>query len=66
MAFNVPALRSAVERIRNQAGGSLPILIGGGACDWVGGLERELPVDGVARSALEAVSVAAALLGVRA
>lgn len=66
MAFNVPALRSAVERIRSQSGGTLPILIGGGACAWVNGLERELPVDGVARSALEAVSVAAGLLGVRA
>lgn len=66
MAFNVPALRSAVERVRSQAGGALPILIGGGACSWVSGLERELRVDGAARSGLEAVSVAARLLGVRA
>jgi methanogenic corrinoid protein MtbC1 len=66
MAFHVPALRSAVQQTRRQAGGALPILIGGGGCAWVSGLERELAVDGLAGSALEAVSVAARLLGVQA
>lgn len=66
MTFNLPALRSVVARARSQTRGTLPILIGGGACAWVSGLERGLAVDGMALSALEAVEVSAGLLGVRA
>lgn len=62
MTFNVPALRRALERVRAQTGGKLPIVIGGGACGWVKNVAEELAVDGTASDAASTVRVISRLL----
>lgn len=42
MAFNIPALRSVVLRVRAQTHGALPIAVGGHACTWSRSLAREV------------------------
>jgi MerR family transcriptional regulator, light-induced transcriptional regulator len=64
MTFNVPALRRALERVRAQTGGKLPIVVGGGACSWVKNAAEELAADGTACDAAETVRVISRLLGV--
>ncbi len=63
MAFNVPALRRAVARVRAEAG-ALPLAVGGGACLWAQGLAEELEVDATGSDAAELVAAAQRLLGV--
>lgn len=64
MTFNVPALRSATERVRQRTAGSLPIAIGGGALSWMNALAAELQADATASNARELVESARRLLGV--
>jgi len=64
MTFNVPALRRTVERVRLEAGTSLPLAVGGGACTWMAGLPHALGADATARDARELVEAARRLLGV--
>lgn len=62
MAFNVPAVRAAVERVR-RADPGLPLLVGGNACVWLRGLVQELAVS-TGRDAREVVGVVRRLTGV--
>jgi methanogenic corrinoid protein MtbC1 len=64
MTFNVPALRTALARVREHTGGKLPIVIGGSACGWVKNVAEELAADGTAGDAAETVRVISRLLGV--
>lgn len=64
MTFNVPALRTAVERVRAETRGALPIALGGGACQWVKGIAQELGADVTGYDASELVAAASRLLGV--
>ena len=63
MSFNVPALRTAVTRVRAENPG-LPIAIGGGACIWNERLAEELAADLAGCDAAELVAKAQKLLGV--
>lgn len=63
MTFNVPALRTAVARVREATGGKLPIAVGGGARAWKGS-DDELAVDVTGSDAEELVTAASELLGV--
>lgn len=65
MAFNIPALRSAVIRIRAQTEGHLPITVGGHACEWARSLADEVGADGSGADAEALVAVAMRLLGIR-
>jgi MerR family transcriptional regulator, light-induced transcriptional regulator len=65
MTFNVPKLREAVRRVREQHP-DLPIAIGGGACVWNQGLAAELDATISGRDATELVENARKLLGVAA
>lgn len=62
MDFNLPALRTAVPRVREHVGLGLPIVVGGSACN-VSDLTSELGVDGTASDVAEAVACAARLVG---
>ena len=63
MTFNVPKLRDAVRRVRQQYP-ELPIAVGGGACAWNLGLTSELSANISGRDATELVDNAKRLLGV--
>jgi methanogenic corrinoid protein MtbC1 len=65
MTFNVPKLREAVRRAREQHP-ELPIAVGGGACVWNQGLAAELGATISGRDAAELVENARKLLGVAA
>jgi MerR family transcriptional regulator, light-induced transcriptional regulator len=65
MAFNVPQLRDAVRRVRENAR-HLPIAVGGGACAFDTGLAADLGADIAGRDAAELVQKARAVLGVSA
>lgn len=45
MPFNVPALRSAVERVRRGTAGRVPIAVGGHACRCDSGLARQVQAE---------------------
>lgn len=62
MTFNVPALRSAVVRVRGKS--SVPIAVGGHACAWMTELAADVGADATARDARELVAAACRLLGV--
>ena len=64
MAFNVPAVRAAVARVRAAFPG-LPVFVGGNACVWLRGLVQELAVS-TGRDAREVVAAARAATGVAA
>jgi MerR family transcriptional regulator, light-induced transcriptional regulator len=64
MTFNVPQLRDAVRRVREQCPG-LPLAIGGGACVYERGLAAELGADIAGQDAAELVQRAKARLGVQ-
>lgn len=61
MSFHGAALRAAVEKIRAM-NLTLPIAVGGAACDWSRDLARSLGVDATASSAAEIVPVVERLL----
>jgi len=61
MTFNLPALRDAVARVREEHP-HLPLAIGGGACVWNKTLAEELRPDIVGSDASELVSQARELL----
>lgn len=65
MAFNVPALREAMQRVRARHAG-LPIAVGGGACSWHPGLASEVGASIQGNDAAELVDNARRLLGVAA
>jgi methanogenic corrinoid protein MtbC1 len=62
MTFNVPALRTAVARVR-EAEPQLPIAIGGHACTWSRGLAADLGVACVGDDAAALVQAARERLG---
>lgn len=62
MTFNVPALRSATERVRAKTAGRLPIAVGGGACTWTRSLPAEVGAEATACDAREMVAAARRLL----
>lgn len=64
MPFNVPALASAVGRLRRAASARMPILVGGGACAWTPTSLAALDIDGVADDAAHAVDLARRVLEV--
>ncbi len=66
MHFNAPAARDVVMRVREHTGGSIPIAIGGGECEWTKALARELSVEITGCSAAEFVATASRFLGVAA
>jgi MerR family transcriptional regulator, light-induced transcriptional regulator len=63
MAFNVPALREAVRRVR-AIHPDLPIAVGGGACSWQPGLASEVGAQLHGNDAAELAEKAKRLLGV--
>lgn len=65
MSFHASALREAVSRVR-ETHPTLPIAVGGGACQWSGGLTDDVKADATARSGSELVAVARHLLRVSA
>ena len=65
MAFNIPALRLAVARVRAQTDGRLPIAVGGHACEWAHSLAVEVGADASGTDAESMVSAAMRLLKVR-
>ncbi|MEY4549697.1 MAG: hypothetical protein RL685_5892 [Pseudomonadota bacterium] len=64
MAFNAPALRTAVREVRQWVPSPCPILTGGAACSWIKGLQQELGIAGTANDAREALRLAQQLVGV--
>jgi methanogenic corrinoid protein MtbC1 len=62
MAFNLPALRSAVEALR--AATRIPIAVGGGACLWSDNAAASVAADLTASSAAELVELVRQRLGV--
>lgn len=62
MAFNIPALRSAVTRIRAQTDGRLPIAVGGHACEWARSLADEVGANASGADAEAMVEIAIRLL----
>lgn len=62
MAFNLAALRAAVQALR--AVSSVPIAVGGGACVWSDRASSSVAAELTARSASELVERARQLLGV--
>lgn len=64
MAFNLPALRTCVERVRKAC--SVPIAVGGAACSWDEHAAETVAADLHASSADELVHKARVFLGVRA
>lgn len=62
MSFNVPSLRTAVERVR--AATPKPLFIGGHALRWQQGLAAELDVPAAGETADELVTMARRLAGV--
>lgn len=65
MAFNAAALRATAERLRAEVQPPVPIAVGGGACDWVEGLARDVGADLTACDAAELTAVATALFEAR-
>lgn len=63
MSYHLPALRKAVECVRNVMP-ALPIAVGGLAFRWAPGLERELDVSFLGKDARELVASACRTLGV--
>jgi methanogenic corrinoid protein MtbC1 len=63
MPFNVPALQTAVARLRVATGGNTPIAVGGGAFRWTDEIGRELGANITANSAEELVLAASELFG---
>jgi len=64
MHFNFPSLQSAVLRIRERVGRSLPIMVGGAALTAASsGSAQPLAIDGTAANAPEMVARARQLLG---
>ena len=64
MEFNLPSLRTTVEKVRVATKGALPIAIGGGA--GTSGIADELGADATGSDASETVAAALRLLGVAA
>lgn len=64
MTFNLPAARTALERIRAQTGGRIPVLIGGHALSWTPELRDQLRVPATGDDARELVAAAKRILGV--
>lgn len=62
MSFNLPALRTAVARVRAVSG--MPIFIGGHATRWSRGIADELGVEEVGSSCAELLATARRLAGV--
>ena len=65
MEFNLPSLRTTVEKVRTATRGALPIAIGGG-CAGGSGIADELRADATGSDASETVAAARRLLGVAA
>lgn len=66
MAFNLPALRAAVSRLRASVPPGVRIAIGGAACVWNAQSAAELGADATGHDAAEFVAAAQRLLGVEA
>jgi methanogenic corrinoid protein MtbC1 len=64
MPFNVPALRTAVARLRRDGPKGLAIAVGGAACEWIAGTAKEVGADATGCDAEEVVAAAETLLGV--
>jgi methanogenic corrinoid protein MtbC1 len=62
MSFNVPALRTAIARVRATT--ALPIFIGGHATMWAPGLAGELGVTAAGTTPAEVVAMARRLVGI--
>jgi methanogenic corrinoid protein MtbC1 len=62
IVHNLPGLRAAVARLRQDHGAALPILVGGQALRWSRDAIRGLGVDGLGEGAEELVDLARRLL----
>jgi methanogenic corrinoid protein MtbC1 len=61
MSFNVPSLRTAVDKLRELS--QLPIFVGGHAIEWSKGLADELGVFAAGTTPAEVVALARRLMG---
>lgn len=64
MAFNAPALRDAVARVRAEAPPSVHVAVGGGVCEWISGIAEEVGADATGCDAAELVAAAERLFDV--
>ena len=64
MAFNAPALRQAVARVRAEVPPGIRVAVGGGICEWVSGIAGEVGADVTGGDATEFVAAAERLFGV--
>jgi hypothetical protein len=63
MTFNLPALRLAIQEVRQAAGGALPILVGGNACAGNEHLAAEIGADAYGSDARQLVAAADRIFG---
>jgi methanogenic corrinoid protein MtbC1 len=63
MAFNVPALRETIRRVRARPGPRLPVLVGGNALAWSPELATSVGADGFGSDALALLSETRRVLG---